>query len=92
VDSEWVLGKPDVAARIVMHGVVGPIKVGSRTWNLAMPPLMQLTDEDVAGVLTYIRREWDHNASPVDTKLVTELRAKHKDRFVPWSADELKKK
>lgn len=92
VDSEWVLGKADVTARIVMHGLVGPLKVGSRTWNLAMPPLMQLTDEEVAGVLTYIRREWDHNASPVDTKAVTDLRAKHKDRFVPWTEAELKKK
>jgi mono/diheme cytochrome c family protein len=88
VDSEWVLGKPDVPARIVMHGLAGPMKVGSRTWNLAMPPLMQLTDEEVAGVLTYIRREWDHNASPVDTKLVTEIREKYKGR-VMWTADEL---
>lgn len=91
VDSEWVLTKPDVPARIVMHGLVGPLKVGSRTWNLAMPPLMQLKDEEVAGVLTYIRREWDHNASPVDTKFITELRAKYKDRFIPWTADDLKK-
>lgn len=39
VDSEWLLGKPDVAARIILHGLAGPVKVGSRTWNLAMPPL-----------------------------------------------------
>lgn len=89
VDSEWVLGKPEVPARIVMHGLAGPLKVGSRSWNLAMPPLMQLSDEDVAGVLTYIRREWDHNASPVEVKFITSLRAQYKDRFVPWSADEL---
>ncbi len=80
VDSEWVLGKPDVTARIVMHGLVGPLKVGSRTWNLAMPPLMQLTDEEIAGVLTYIRREWDHNASPVDTKVIESSGKKHGHR------------
>jgi glucose/arabinose dehydrogenase/mono/diheme cytochrome c family protein len=89
VDSEWVLGKPDVPARIVMNGLAGQVKVAGRTWNLAMPPLMQLSDEDVAGVLTYIRREWDHNASPVETSFVTDLRAKYKTHFMPWTSDEL---
>lgn len=92
VDSEWVLGRPDVPARIIMHGLAGPMKVGSRTWNLAMPPLPQLSDEDVAAVLTYIRREWEHNASPVEPSLITELRAKNKGRAAMWTADELKKK
>jgi hypothetical protein len=34
-----VLGKTDVLARIVMHGLAGPVKVSGRTYNLAMPPL-----------------------------------------------------
>jgi mono/diheme cytochrome c family protein len=89
VDSEWVLGNPDVPARIVMCGLGGPVKVAGRTWNLAMPPLLQLTDEDIAGVLTYIRREWDHNASPVETKFITEVREKYKGRLM-WTADELR--
>src|SRR5690606_20867980 len=50
VDAEWVLGKPDVTARVVLHGLAGPVKVSGRTWNLAMPPLPHLTDEDVASV------------------------------------------
>jgi hypothetical protein len=62
----------DMLARIVMHGLAGPVKVSGRTYNLAMPPLPQLTDEDIAGVLTYIRREWEHTASAVETKAVTE--------------------
>ena len=32
-----------------------------------MPPLgSALTDEQIAAVLTYIRREWGQTASPVD--------------------------
>jgi mono/diheme cytochrome c family protein len=88
VDSGWVLAKPDVPARIVMSGLGGQIKVAGRTFNLAMPPLLQLSDEDVAGVLTYIRREWDHNGSPVDPKMITELRAKNAGKLM-WTADEL---
>jgi mono/diheme cytochrome c family protein/glucose/arabinose dehydrogenase len=90
VDSEWVLGKPDVLARIVMHGLAGPVKVAGRTYNLAMPPLPQLTDEDVAGVLTYIRREWEHTASAVETKAITTIREENKGRMAMWTEAELK--
>ncbi|GEP42766.1 DUF7133 domain-containing protein [Brevifollis gellanilyticus] len=90
VDSEWVLGKPEVLARIVMHGLAGPVKVAGRTYNLAMPPLPQLTDEDIAGVLTYIRREWEHTASAVDAKAVTTIREQEKGRMAMWTELELK--
>ncbi|SKA77118.1 putative membrane-bound dehydrogenase domain-containing protein [Prosthecobacter debontii] len=89
VDSEWVLGKPDVPARIVLHGLGGPVKVSGRTWNLSMPPLPHLTDEDIASVLTYLRREWEHNASPVEPKTITELRAQYKEKAGMWTAEEL---
>jgi len=90
VDSEWVLGKPDILTRIVLNGLAGPVKVGGRSFNLAMPPLPQLKDEDIAGVLTYIRREWEHNASPVETKAVTTLREQNKARMAMWTEEELK--
>jgi mono/diheme cytochrome c family protein/glucose/arabinose dehydrogenase len=90
VDSEWVLGKTDVLARIVMHGLAGPVKVSGRTYNLAMPPLPQLTDEDIAGVLTYIRREWEHTASAVETASVTKVREQEKGRVMMWTETELK--
>lgn len=89
VDSEWVLGRPEPLALIVMHGVMGPLKVGSRTWNLAMPPPQQLNDEELADVLTFIRREWEHDATPVSHELVKELRAKYKGRTTMWTAEEL---
>lgn len=91
VDSEWVLGKPDVLARIVMHGLAGPVKVSGRIYNLAMPPLPQLTDEDVASVLTYIRREWEHTASAVEIKAITAIRDQEKGRMMMWTEEELKK-
>lgn len=90
VDSEWVLGKPDILARIIMHGLAGPVKVSGRSFNLAMPPLPQLTDEDVAGVITYIRREWEHTASPIDVKTVNAIREQNKGRMAMWTEQELK--
>lgn len=89
VDSEWVLGKPDVLARIVMNGLGGPVKVGGRTWDLSMPPMAQLNDEDLAAVVTYVRREWEHTAAPVDAKFVKGLRDQYATH-ASWSADELR--
>jgi len=90
VDSDWVLGKPDVTARIVLNGLGGPVKVGARTWDLTMPPMGVLSDEDVAGVLTYIRREWEHNGSPVDAKFVQGIRKQFADHPNSWTSEELR--
>ena len=90
VDSDWVLGKPDVTAKIVLNGLGGPIKVGNRIWDLSMPPMGMLSDEDVASVLTYIRREWEHNGSPVDAKFVAGVRKQSADHPNSWTADELR--
>ena len=90
VDSDWVLGKPDVTARIILQGLGGPVKVGNRTWDLTMPPMGMLSDEDIAGVMTYVRREWEHNGSPVDAKFVTGIRKQYADHPNSWTADELR--
>jgi mono/diheme cytochrome c family protein/glucose/arabinose dehydrogenase len=90
IDSDWVLGREDMLPRIVIHGLTGPINVNGQTWSLEMPPLgAALSDEQVAGVTTYIRREWEHTASPVSVEQVKRLRSDHKDRTKPWTAAEL---
>jgi mono/diheme cytochrome c family protein/glucose/arabinose dehydrogenase len=91
VDSDWVLGNPKILPRIVIHGLGGPVSVGGQIWNLEMPPLgAALSDEQVAGVLTYIRREWEHGASPIPVKAVAEIREQHKKRTTAWTAEDLK--
>jgi glucose/arabinose dehydrogenase/mono/diheme cytochrome c family protein len=91
VDSEWVLGNPELLPRILLHGLAGPITVGKQSWNLEMPPLgAALSDTQIAGVLTYIRREWEHGASPISTELVAKIRAQNTDRSKSWTGDELK--
>lgn len=55
-----------------------------------MPPLGgALTDDQIAAVLTYIRREWGQTASAVDVTTVTDTRALTKGRSRPWTDDEL---
>jgi len=87
LDSEWALGKPDRLAKIVVGGLSGPVRVNGRTWNLEMPGLAKLSDEDIAAVLTYVCRNWDHAASPIDANLIREVRAT--PRPLPWTEREL---
>ena len=91
VDSDWVLGTADILPRIIIHGLSGPIKVNGQVWSLEMPPLgPALSDEQIAGVLTYIRREWEHNGSPISIEAVAKIRAQHQNRTKAWSEAELK--
>lgn len=44
-------------ARVVMHGLFGPIEVEDRAYAGLMPPLPQLGDDEVAAVLNYTLTE-----------------------------------
>jgi mono/diheme cytochrome c family protein/glucose/arabinose dehydrogenase len=87
VDSEWVLGPPGRIARIVLNGLTGPVTVEGKTYALDMPSLGSLSDDDIASVLTYVRREWEHGASPVDPSEVARIRAT--TRPIAWTEREL---
>src|SRR5439155_4909114 len=89
VDSEWVLGPPGRMIRIVLGGLHGPVTVGDNLYSLDMPALAALGDEDVAAVLTYVRRSWDHGASPVAPRDVRKVRPT--TRPIPWTERELLK-
>jgi mono/diheme cytochrome c family protein/glucose/arabinose dehydrogenase len=88
-DSEWVNGNPARIARIVMHGLRGPVKVKGLTYSLDMPAAGFLSDAQIADVLTYIRREWDHEAAPVKIDFVKTIREQTKERNDAWTEKEL---
>jgi mono/diheme cytochrome c family protein len=83
VGSRFVTGQdPGAAARILLGGKEGALGL--------MPPLGgSLTDEQIAAVLTYIRREWGHVAGPVEAEDVQEIRGMTRMRTRPWTDAEL---
>ncbi len=90
--SPWVLEGETRLIRIVLHGLRGPIQVAGAEWNLIMPGQAanpRLTDENLAAVLTYVRREWGHTAAPVEPGTVARIRAESRDRVLPWTVEEL---
>ncbi len=73
--SEWVLGPAENLVRIQLRGLQGPIQVKGVEYNMVMPPMPFQTDEQIAGVLTYIRSSFGNEAPPVAPEDVT----KHRD-------------
>ena len=91
VDSEWLLGPEQRTIRIVLSGLSGPVTVDGFEYHLEMPAVGTLPDEDIAAVLTYARRSWEHAASPVAPETVRQVRQQTKNRAAPWTMQELMK-
>ena len=81
VGSPLVLGNATVAARIVLHGKEG---------EMLMPALGgTLNDEEIAAVLTYVRRSWGNEGSPVSPAQVEEIRGEAGNRRHAWTEAEI---
>ena len=91
VGSEWVTGAPETLARILLHGLQGPVQVAGATYNGAMPAWKDvLGDEEIAAVATYLRRWAPNAARAITTEQVAAQRAAHAARTAPWTAGELR--
>jgi mono/diheme cytochrome c family protein len=96
-DSPWVTGSEDRLIKLTLHGLYGPMEVKGVTYDPAkgVPPMTPfgalLSDEELAGVLTYVRNTWSNKAAPVLPATVAKVRAATKDRSIFWTPEELLK-
>ena len=82
VESRYTTGDAGMPIRILLAGKEGATGL--------MPPLgSTLGDEQIAAVLTYVRREWGHAAPPVAAEDVREVRGLTRTRTRPWTDAEL---
>jgi mono/diheme cytochrome c family protein len=90
VGSEYVLGEEERVVRIVLHGLTGPVTVQGQAFNGAMPAWAdQLSDAEIAAVLTYVRASWGNGAEAVTAEKVARERAATTGRTAPWTVGEL---
>jgi mono/diheme cytochrome c family protein len=91
--SEWVTGHQETLARILINGMNGPVEVAGNKFNGNMPAFgpsgLNLKPQDIAGVLTYIRQEWDNGASEVTEATVNGYMEQYGSRGTPWTAEEV---
>ena len=72
--SEWVIGNKMVPINIVLKGLEGEFHVKGKVYNNKMPSLNLLPDETIAQILTYVRQNFNNNASAVTTEDVLKAR------------------
>ncbi|MCC7340740.1 MAG: cytochrome c [Bryobacterales bacterium] len=87
--AERVSGPPHVLAAILLHGLHGPLQVKGQTYNGDMPAWGQLSDEEIAGVLTYVRASWSNKAPEVSPALVKAMRTQTASQTAPWTGTAL---
>ncbi|MGB3584968.1 MAG: cytochrome c [Tunicatimonas sp.] len=75
VQTEWVNGDDTRLISVVLNGLQGEITVNGETYNGVMTPHAFLTDEEVAGVLTYVRQSFGNDSEPISIEQVAEVRA-----------------
>jgi mono/diheme cytochrome c family protein len=86
--SEWVTGKAEIPIQIVLHGIQGTLTVKAVPYNGQMPAFgQQLSDDEIAAVVTYVRRQWGNAAAEVAPATVTEQRHLTSSRTAPWNGD-----
>ena len=82
VGSVLALAPAEITSRILLNGKEGPVGL--------MPPIgSTLNDDQIASVLTYVRREWGQTGDPVNPATVRTTRAQTATRTRPWTHDEL---
>ena len=74
----------------MLHGLQGPVEIAGKTQSMTMEPVRNLTDRQIAAILTYTRRAWGHAAEPVTPEAVKAVRESTKERDRPWTRDELR--
>jgi len=86
--SSWVGGRDATLVQILLHGVQGALTVNGKNYNSAMPAFgNQLSDAQIAAVLTYVRSQWGNKAAAVNPSLVSAQRAATAARGGPWNGD-----
>ncbi|MFC4991384.1 PVC-type heme-binding CxxCH protein [Rubritalea tangerina] len=90
--TKWATGDPDRLIKLSLKGLMGPIEVKGKKYNGAMTPFEGLlNDEELAAVLTYVRKSFGNKASAIKADQVKKVRAATKGQVGLYQADALLK-
>lgn len=95
VDSPWVTGSEDRLIKLSLHGMWGKIVVHGKTYDPSrgVPPMTAfrslLKDDELAGVLTFVRNTWGNKASSISTESVSRVRKETLARTTFWKPEDL---
>jgi len=71
--SDYLLADKKRGIQAILHGLQGELVVNGRTYTGVMPAL-QLSDEEIASVLSYVLNSWGNQGGSVEPQQVREQR------------------
>ena len=72
--SEWVSGDKKTLINVILNGLSGEIMVKGKSYTNRMPKLNNLTDIEIADILTYIRQNFGNTSSAITADEVAKVR------------------
>jgi len=75
-NSDYMNADVDRTIGIVLHGLTGEITVNGNKYNSVMTA-QNLTDEEIANVLTFVYNSWGNNKTEVTPMMVTKVKSSH---------------
>ena len=73
--SSVLKNDPKRIVQIMLHGLSGKITVNGTEYNSVMPPMTQLTDDEVANIGTFVLNSWDNPGGQVTKEEAAAARA-----------------
>ena len=75
--SDFLMADKNRSIETVLFGLQGPIVVNGKSFKGVMPAV-NISDDSVANILTYVRNAWGNEGEAVTTDEVRDVRAKRK--------------
>ena len=73
--SDYIAADSKRVPAAILHGLVGPVTVNGKDYNSNMPPMSQLTDDEVANISTYVLNSWGNPGGRVTKEEAAAIRA-----------------
>lgn len=93
VGSEWVNSDSkhgdNHLVMLMLNGLQGPMQVMGASYNNAMPQWKQLSDDQIAAILTYIRSDWGNKGDAIDPAFVATIRKEQAAQNEAWTQAQL---
>ena len=74
--TKWINGSEERLIKLTLHGLLGPIEVKGKKYpgQVPMTAFQQLSNEEIAAVLTYVRNTFSNKAPMITPAKVAEVR------------------
>ena len=73
--SDYIKADAKRLPQVILHGLVGAVQVNGKDYNSTMPPMSQLTDDEVANISTYVLNSWGNPGGRVTKEEAAAIRA-----------------